>query len=215
MFDLIDKKHSGVALFISVLMTMSLSIIALATMARLSETAHTTGKDLQDRRLLTFAYSAVNIVNGEMRSLIDSTYQFEDAYAIGNGMGGSTTENDGSFRYYPCGDISSASVADDVKFAYRAVARRLTTSETARVYGLNPDSTAIYGRDKNACYDITVDVREVIYVGSANYVTFKDETNKIQGKPNFSLGKMKTIGLISCFSRDGENRPINDEDNGN
>ncbi|MBR6421472.1 hypothetical protein IKS86_02005 [bacterium] len=205
MFDFIVKKHCGVALFISVLMTMSLSIIALATMARLSETAHTTGKDLQDRRLLAYAYSAVNIVNGEMRSLIDSTFQFEDSYSIGNGLGGSTTSNDGTFRYYPR-DISTAAIASDIQFAYRAVARRLTTSETAQVYGLNPDATAVYGRDKNACYDITVDVREVIYVGSSNYVTFRDDSNKIANKPNFSLGKMKTIGLISCFSRDGENR---------
>ena len=204
MFDFIRKKHFGVALFISVLMTMSLSIIALATMARLSETAHTTGKDLQDRRLLAYAYSAVNIVNGELRSLIDSTFQFADTYSIGNGLGGSTTSNDGSFRYYPR-DISTAAIAGDVQFAYRAVARRLTTSKTTQVYGLNPDATAMYGRDKNACYDITVDVREVIYVGSNSYVTFKDNSNKISGKPEFSLGKMKTTGLITCFSRDGEN----------
>jgi|GEM_PF-2498358 len=205
MSGFIEKKHHGVALFISVLMTMSLSIIALATMARLSENAHTTGKDLQDRRLLAYAYSAVNIVNGELRTLVDSTFQFEDAYSITGGLGGSTTANDGTFRYYPK-DISSATNAADAPyFAYRAVARRLTTREAADLYGLNADHSTTYSPDKNACYDITVDVREVIYVGSNNYVTFKDNSNKIDGKAEFSLGKMKTTGLITCFSRDGEN----------
>ena len=205
MFDSVKKKHRGIALFISVLMTMSLSVIALATLARLSETAHTTGKDLQDRRLLAYAYSAVNIVNGELRQLIDSTFQFEDAYALGNGLGGSSLVNDGSFRYYPK-DITTAATDLDTYFAYRATARRLTTDTAARLYGLNEDGATVYKKESNACYDITVDVREVLYIGSTTYITFKDDSNKISGKPNFSLGKMKTIGLISCFSRDGENR---------
>lgn len=205
MFDFIVKKHHGVALFISVLMTMSLSIIALATLSRLSETAHTTGKDLQDRRLLAYSYSAVNLVNGELRQLIDSRFEFEDAYSIGSGLGGSSVSNDGSFRYYPH-DISAAVTSNDAKFAYRATARRITTESKAKLYGLNEDGKTTYAKDKNACYDITVDVREVLYVGVGTYVTFKDQSNKIDGKPNFSLGKMKTIGLISCFSRDGENR---------
>lgn len=205
MFGFIAKKHFGVALFISVLMTMTLSIVALATMSRLSETAHTTGKDLQDRKLLAYAYSAVNIVNGELRALLDETFEFEDAYSITGGFGGSTTSNDGTFRYYP-NDISSATNAASAPFfAYRAVARRLTTSEFANLYGINAGHTIPYTVDKNACYDITVDVREVIYVGSNSYVTFKDNSNKINGKPEFSLGKMKTVGLIGCFSRDGEN----------
>ena len=92
-------RSKGVALFISVLMTMSLSIIALATMARLSEVSHTTGKELQDRRLLVYAYSAVNIVNGELRQLIDSTFQCEDAYAITGGVG-KNTKNEGNFKNY-------------------------------------------------------------------------------------------------------------------
>ena len=213
MFDFIAKKRLGIALFISVLMTMSLSIIALATMSRLSETAHTTGKDLQDRKLLAYAYSAVNIVNGELRRLVDSTFQFEDTYSISGGLGGSTTSNDGTFRYYPK-DISSATNADDAPyFAYRAVARRLTTKAHPSLYGLADDSVT-FGTDSIACYDITVDVREVVYVGSNNYVTFKDNSNKINGKPNFSLGKMKTVGLIACLSRDGENSWVGDDDEG-
>lgn len=212
MFDFIGKRSLGVALFISVLMTMSLSIIALATMARLSEMAHTTGKDLQDRKLLAHTYSAVNIVNGELRELIDSRFQFDDAYSISGGLGGSSTTNDGNFKYYPR-DISYATnAASTPKFAYRATARRLTTKKDALIYGLNADGKTDYLPDKNACYDITVDVREVLYLGSNSYVTFKDTSNKIPGKSDFALGKMKTIGLIACFSIDGINEWDEDEE---
>ena len=202
-------KQKGVALFISVLMTMSLSIIALATLSRLSETAHTTGKDLQDRRLLAYAYSAVNIVNGELRALVDSTFECEDTYSITGGTGGSTTTNDGTFKYYPR-DISLVpnSESSNIKplFAYRATARRLSTDANASMYGLNSDGKVKYSKDKNACYDVTVDVREVVYVGNSTYVTDKDHNASIAAKPAFALGKMKTIGLVSCFSREGENK---------
>jgi hypothetical protein len=191
-------RSKGVALFISVLMTMSLSIIALATMARLSEVSHTTGKELQDRRLLVYAYSAVNIVNGELRQLIDSTFQCEDAYAITGGVGNTTT-NDGTFKYYPR-DISSTEGVEP-RFAYRAVARRLTTDKNALLYGL---PTADYSPDKAACYDITVDVREVIDLGTNTNNIKMDAASQANVQSRYSLGKMKTIGLISCFTR-GEN----------
>lgn len=201
------KEQRGVALFISVLMTMSLSIIALATLSRLSETAHTTGKDFQDRRLLAYAYSAVNIVNGELRQLVDASFECEDAYSISGGIGGSATENNGTFKYYPR-DISVSQNNETGTtrplFAYRAVARRITTDSNASLYGLN-NGDITYDKGKNACYDVTVDVREIVYVGKNNYITDKENKAVIADKPAFSFGKVKTIGLVTCFSRDGKN----------
>lgn len=188
----------GVALFISVLMTMSLSIIALATMARLSEVAHTTGKDLQERRLLAYAYSAVNIVNGEIRQVIDATFECADAYAITGGLG-NTTENDGTFKYYPR-PLSTSTSNYPPRFAYRAVARRLTTNENASFYGLNSKADA-FKTENSACYDITVDVREVIDLGENSTNIKIDAASQATGNSRYSMGKMKTIGLISCFSK--------------
>jgi len=201
------EKQKGVALFISVLMTMSLSIIALATLARLSEVSHTTGKDFQDRRLLAYAYSAVNIVNGELRQLVDASFECEDAYSISGGLGGSSTQNTGEFKYYPR-DLSIAQNTETGTnkplFAYRAVARRMTTDPGASLYGLN-DGSVSYDKGKNACYDVTVDVREIVYVGKNDYITDANKNAVIEGKEAFSVGKVKTIGIISCFSRDGKN----------
>ena len=121
-------------------------------------------------------------------------------------MGGSTTTNDGTFRYYPR-DIS-VTTGEKPIFAYRAVARRITTETGARMYGINGlgNSNIDFSRGKNACYDVTVDVREIIELGGSNVT--KDSSSDIPGyaSSGYSLGKMKTIGLISCFSRDGENR---------
>ena len=192
----IEFRSRGVALFISVLMTMSLSIIALATMARLSEVSHTTVKDLQDRRLLAYVYSAVNIVNGELRQLIDSTFECEDLYAITGGVG-NATENDGVFKYYPR-DINSGAKP---RFAYRAVARRLTTDKDALLYGLPAGD---YQKNKAACYDITVDVRDIVDLGANadnNNIKIDAESESESNNKRYSLGKMKTVGLISCFTR--------------
>lgn len=199
-----SSKRKGIALFISVLITMSLSIIALATMARLSETTHTTGKDLEDRRLLTYAYSAVNIVNGELRQLIDSTFECADAYSITGGTGNAYT-NDGTFKYYPR-DISVTANGAQPLFAYRATARRITTDKAASLYGLTDVKPIDFSPDKNACYDVTVDVREVLNLGFVNIT--KDSGTEVPGysSSKYYLGKMKTIGLVSCFSREGENR---------
>ncbi|MBO4705685.1 MAG: hypothetical protein J5647_08135 [Spirochaetaceae bacterium] len=202
-------RSKGVALFISVLMTMSLSIIALATIARLSELSHTTGKDLQDRRLLTYAYSAVNIVNGELRQLIDSTFECEDAYSINGGLENATT-NDGTFKYYPRDISTNPGSGFEPRFAYRAVARRITTDKNALLYGLNTavgsGTSGTYAKDKAACYDVTVDVREVIDLGTNTNNIKMDLASQTEGtNGRYSLGKMKTIGLISCFTR-GENK---------
>ena len=195
----ITFRSKGVALFISVLMTMSLSIIALATMARLAEVSHTTGKDLQERRLTAYAYSAVNIVNGELRHQIDSTFKCEDAYAITGGVG-NTTENDGTFKYYPR-DISSTAGVEP-RFAYRAVARRLVIGDSKNPYGGKADYS---DPTKGACYDVTVDVREVIDLGTNTNNIKMDAASQAETNTRYSLGKMKTIGLISCFTR-GENK---------
>ena len=202
---MLSEKQNGIALFISILMTMSLSIIALVTMARLSETAHTTGKSLEDKKLLAYAHSAVNIVNGELRQLVDSTFECADAYSITGGTGGNAAyTNSGTFKYYPR-DITVTTGGERPLFAYRAAARRLTTDKDAKIYGINSTAGA-FDKNKNACYDVTVDVREVVDLGSGANIT-KDSATSAPGSSNarYALGKMKTIGLVSCFSRNGQN----------
>ncbi|MBP0978067.1 MAG: hypothetical protein J6P89_07840, partial [Oscillospiraceae bacterium] len=94
--------HSrGAALFVSVLMTLSLSIIALATMSKLSELSHTGVGDSEERRLQIYAFSAMNIVNGELRQLLDSTLDFADFYSIGAGETVSINVTNRDFKYYP------------------------------------------------------------------------------------------------------------------
>lgn len=188
---LLDKfyssKNAGAALFATVLLTMTLSVIAAASMARLSETAHTTGKDLQERRLTIYAQSAVNIVNGEIQKMIDEQLDYAEFYFV-NGPGGKD-----SFQYYPR-DVVAAYGATPSLFGYRAVAKRFA-SQGDTPPGLKDEL------EGETCYDILVDVREVYLLAGGNIASDKESRTPV---PQYFLGKMKTIGAISCFTK-GEN----------
>lgn len=199
-------RSRGAALFVSVLMTFSLSIIALATMSRLSEVAHTRAGDYDERRLQIYAFSAMNIVNGELRQLLDSTLDFADAYSIGGGDGASTAVVNRDFKYYPRDNIG-ANGGVDPSFAYRAVARKLTTSGSSMLYGINKYTFKTKGGD--ACYDIMVDVR-IVNVHSQGRIAVDPEDINEVGNKAYVLGKMKTVGQISCFTKGEINYTGND-----
>ena len=193
----ITFRSKGVALFISVLMTMSLSIIALATMARVSEISQMTGNSINDRKLQVYAYSALNIVNGELRQHIDSTLDFADAYAITGGIAEDVAaNNNGTFKYYPR-DVSSPGNFEP-KFAYRAVARKLQINGANNIYGISIDGS------KEACYDVSIDVREVVKIGTDTNNIKIDDGSQAETSKQYSLGIMKTVGMVSCFTK-GEN----------
>jgi hypothetical protein len=179
------EKKIGVALFISILMTMSLAIIAMASMSRLSEVTHTTGKNLQERQLILYSQSAANIVNGEIQKIIDAQLDFADIYTI-EGFGG-----EGTLRYYPR-DISVNPGGNPTLFGYRATAKLFARE------GFTPPGSTTPIPQNGACYDIVVDVREVYLLDSGNIssdVSSKTDVSK------YYLGKAKTVGIISCFQK--------------
>lgn len=183
------KTEKGIALFVSMLMSMSLAVIALSSMSRLSETTHTAGKTLQDRRLLMYAQSAGNIVVAEIQALIDAEIVMADTYTV-HGLGGEK-----EFKYYPRDVFINPDISGNpTMFGYRAVAKYFAgPGDTPPVY--LPGNTV---PPNGACYNITVDVREVIYLPSG--AIHSDENSKTTMQ-RYYLGKMKTIGMISCFQR--------------
>ena len=157
--------------------------------------------------MLAYAHSATNLANGDLRNLIDSTYEFLPTYSVTGGLGQSEGDNK-IFKYYPR-DITIAATLNENEnyrplFAYRAFARKITTDPNANPYGLNSENKVVYGADTNACYDVTIDVREVVFVGPSAYITDTDDSI-IEAKPTWSLGRMKTVGMVSCFAH-GEDR---------
>ena len=183
------SRHKGIALFISILMSMSLAVIAMASMARLSETTHQTGKTLQDKRLLMFAESASNIVSAEMQDLLDSDIDFGTEYYIHG------PEGDGSFKYYPRDvSVNPGTSGRPTLFGFRAVARLFAGAGESPPGLKTGNSIPANG----ACYDITVDVVEVIH--SPSGLIISDNASKTIAF-RYYLGKMKTVGIISCFEK--------------
>jgi len=182
-------NQKGIALFVSILMSMSLAIIAMASMARLSETTHQTGKTLQEKRLLIYAESAANIVSAEIEEIIASQLDFTEAsYIYG-------PEGEGSFKYYPKDIfINPGSSGRPTLFGYRAVARLFA------VAGQKPPGlkTGNMVPSNGACYDITIDVVEIIHAPSGSISSDVDSQT-----PAFRYykGKMKTVGIISCYEK--------------
>ncbi|MGI6394153.1 MAG: hypothetical protein ACOX2F_05415 [bacterium] len=182
-------RHKGIALFVAMLISMSLAVIALASMSRLSEATHTTGKNLQDRRLLSYAQSAGHIVAGEIQQFIDAEITAAEVYTI-HGMGG-----EGEFKYYPRDIFINPDISGTpTMFGYRAV---------ARLFAGPGDSPPVYATgetvpDNGICYNIIIDVREVMFLPSGN-ITSDENSKTVMSK--YHLGKMKTVGMISCFKR--------------
>jgi len=184
-----SARKKGVALFVSILMSFSLAVVAMASMSRLSETTHQTGKSLQDKRLLIYAESAANIVSAELEEIIASQIDFAEVHYI-HGPNG-----EASFKYYPKDVTVNPGVSGKVTlFGYRAVAR-LFASAGQTPPGLKTGNV-IPG--DGACYDITIDVVEIINTSGGSV---KSDVDSQTPAFRYFKGKMKTVGIVSCFEK--------------
>jgi len=175
-------KEKGVALFVSILMSTSLAVIAMVSMNRVSESSHLIGSSMQERRILLYAQSAVNLAIAEVQDKINEEPNPQFQYSIGGG-------GIGVFKYYPV-DINV--VGKTTKFAYRARALRFANPNES-VPGLKIGQSL---PDNGYCYDIVVDVAEVINVPSGFY---PDVPPELRLSSRYYLGRIKTVGVISCF----------------
>ncbi|HRZ80008.1 MAG TPA: hypothetical protein P5044_08375 [bacterium] len=191
MFGKLYGEKKGIALFMSILMSMSLAVIALASMARLSETTHQTGKTLQERKLLLFADSAVNIASAEIFTAIKEDIAFAPNYYV-HGPAGVA-----DFKYYPRDiTINPGSSGRPTLFGYRAHARFFAGN------GVTPPGfpASLSVPSDGACYDITIDVREVIHLPNGDRKADAGSTTT-ENVFQYFLGKTKTVGSIVCFDR--------------
>jgi hypothetical protein len=187
--NFISEKQRGIALFVAMLMSMSLAVVAMTSMAKLSEMTHTSGKGLEERKLLMYAQSAANIVSGEIQQMIDSELNPSDDYSI-YGITG-----EGSYKFYPRDIFVNPDLSGTPSlFGYRARARLFASNGDAPPGFATGNTVPANGR----CYDITIDVREVIYIPTGNADSDGDSDTDMS---KYYLGKMKTIGIISCFQK--------------
>ncbi|MBP5434513.1 hypothetical protein J6Z39_01690 [bacterium] len=180
-------KQRGAALFISLLLTTSIAILSMASMSRLSEMTHSTGRDLEDMRLTLYAQSASYLVNARIQELVDADLQFDNYYVIPQ------NNVDGGYEYYPKRSLHDNALSGDnpILFGYRAVAT-VFAGKGDQPAGLKDPIDS----ERVRCYDITIDVREV----HGSQIKYYGSDTLSDG--NFYFGKMKTFGTISCFSKE-------------
>ncbi|MFO7735843.1 MAG: hypothetical protein R6W70_06455 [bacterium] len=173
-------KRKGVALFVSMLLSLSVAVVSLSTMNRIAMSSRSSGDSLSDKKLLNYAHSAALIASAEVQHRLTGSADSDAVYII-NGNSGPK-----SFVFYPV-DITTFS--PDINFAYRAVARRFSGM------GQTPPGAKTSLGSKAFCYDITVDVKEVFYVGPGSWKADAE----VEAGNNYFFGKAKSIGIISCF----------------
>jgi len=178
-------KKKGIALFVSVLMTMSLSIIAIVAMARLSEATQASGAAIQERRLLLYSQSATNLVMAAVQDAINEELEPKNAYSV------PPEGTADAYNFYPA-DIGVS--AKTTRFAYRGRATKFAGE------GNTPPGTTEALDASNYCYDIIIDVVEVLEVPSGSSVKANTDA-KIQGSTRYYFGHMKTVGVLSCFQK--------------
>jgi len=181
-------KNRGVALFLSVLMSLSLALVAVVSMSRFTQSAQLTGSSMKERKLLLYAQSAANLV---MASLQDSINEKIDPESVYYFPASGVSDN---YVFYPA-DINVT--AKKTVFGFRAKAVKFAGT------GNTPPGSAAVLDDNNYCYDITIDVVEILELPSGSTVGASSDV-RIGVSTRYFFGEMKTIGVLSCFQKGAE-----------
>lgn len=180
----ISGKKRGVALFLSVLMSMSLAMVAVVSMNRFTQSSALTGSSLKDRKILLYAQSASNIITAAIQDSInektspDNTYLFPASGAVDK------------FVFYPV-DISVT--ARKTLFGFRAKAVIFAGKDDM------PPGASAKLSENNYCYDVIMDVVEILEPSGGTVGAGSDV--KMGANTRYYFGDMKTIGFISCFQK--------------
>ncbi len=176
-------RRRGIAIFMASLILLSISILALSTMNRLSEATQATGKALENKKLSLLATAATSV------ALAEITEQF-----INNAVppiyinASNTSSGQTQFKILYESRVDPA----EPLFGYRARANLLVVGDGTTM----PPGTDIPLSTRNTCYDIVVDTIEVIPQTGANI-----QTSLGGPATGYYFGQIKSVGVTSCFRR--------------
>lgn len=175
----------GIAMFMASLILLSISVLALSTMNRLSEASQATGKAQESKKLAILADSATRV------ALAEVTAQFIGASNAPNIIYVNASNSSSGQTLYRVVTDTDASTP---LFGYRARANLLMVGDGSTT----PPGTEIPLSNRNTCYDIVVDTVEVIPLTAANSTVHSTLGGPSSG---YYWGQMKSIGVTSCFRK--------------
>ncbi len=171
----------GIAIFVASLILLSLSILSLSTMNRVSESSFLAGQAIDKKRLSIHAESAMRIALAEVNTRVFNDIPPSDTYYLNGGA------TDTFLIVY---DKENASTPVPL-FAYRARAVKLAQGPDKTPPGATGTlMTHAY------CYDVLVDTRELIKASGTNI-------NSEMGSPlaGYYFSEVKSLGVTSCFRK--------------
>ncbi len=180
------RRPRGIAVFMAALILLSVSILALSTMTRISETSQRAGQALAARKLALVADAGVRV------ALADLTEQFFAAPGSPDAIyvNASNTADDPVPRLLV--DRSNGAPGFPI-FGYRAKATILLVGDNTTVLpGSEFPVSANY-----TCYHVTVDVSDILPMGS----TVQSDAGIVSGFSGYYYGTMKSVGLTTCLKK--------------
>jgi hypothetical protein len=180
----------GIAIFMASLILLSISILAMGSMTRLSESSQLSGKILQSRKL------AINADAASRLALAEITAQFITNAGSPDNMYVNATDTLAGQSQFKVLEAKEFDAANPIPlFAYRAHARLL-------VIGGMPPGTDIVLSARDSCYDIMIDTREMIRMDTANANIATDlGVHTTSTGAVYHFGQLKSLGMTSCLRK--------------
>ncbi len=179
-------RRQGIAVFMAALILLSVSILALSTMTRISETSQRAGQALAARKLALIADAGVRV------ALADITDQFFAAPGSPDTIFVNATNSSGDPTPRLLVDRSNGTPGVPL-FGYRAKASILLIGDGTTVLpGSEFPVSANY-----TCYHVTVDVTDILAMGS----TVDSNAGSPTGYSGYYYGAMKSVGLTTCLKK--------------
>lgn len=175
----ITQKQSGIALFVAILMSVSIALLASASSVKAQQAVRISVAHQRRAQLRLFATDAAKFALANIQSQINvETANIEELYIIEG-------TSEGEFILYP----NDANGAKRPLFGYRAIAKLVGVPGD-----ILPGMATGLATD-NYCFDIVTDIREVLEINSTVYI----DAPQISG--HFYWGKAKSIGMVACIPR--------------
>ncbi|MCK5807708.1 hypothetical protein KAH37_01855 [bacterium] len=175
-------KKRGIALFVAILMSMSVALIAMASATKAQQTTRMVSAHQTLFQMRLFATEAAQLALADIQSQINvQTATVENEYTIEGPVLG-------SYIFYP----NAPGGAKKPLFGYRAKAI-LVAIPGERLPSMSGPLPA-----DNFCFDIVADAREVLELPAGGMGRPAD---KISGVGNFYWGRNKNVGTIVCIPR--------------
>jgi len=174
----------GIAIFMATLILLSLSVLSLSIMNRVSESSFLAGQAIEKKRLAIHAESAMRVALAEVNERVFNDLPPATIYYVNGGA------TDVLKIFYDKIDPANPAPV----FAYRAKAIMIAQGPDQAPPGIENAMLTLH----TYCYDVVIDTREIIKATGTNIAS---EMGTPVGLSGYYFGEAKSLGVTSCFRK--------------